>query len=153
MGRVKAHVDVPGRAFEAEQLWYDTTRWPAFVSGLHNVSRLDAGWPQEPGARVVWDTTPEGRGRVIEIVQEFEARSHQTVLVEDSEIRGTQTVRFLPRDDGVRVQLEIEYRIKREKGWVPLVDLVFVRRPMRDQLQRTLNQFARELRSDRELLT
>ena len=151
MGRVKAWVEVPGRVFEAEQLWYDTTRWPAFMLGLHNVARRDEGWPREPGSRVVWDSTPDGRGRVIEIVESFEARGHLTSLIEDSEVRGTQTVRFLPRDDAVRVQLELEYTIKRDKGWMPLVDLVFVRRPMRDQLQRTLNQFARELRSDREL--
>lgn len=153
MGRVRASIEVPGRVFEAEQLWYDTSRWPSFVVGLHHVARRDEGWPQERGARVVWDSVPDGRGRVIEVVEGFEARSHQTAFVEDSEVRGTQTVRFVALDAAVRVELELAYTIKRDKGWMPAVDLVFVRRPMRDQLQRTLAQFARELRADRELTT
>lgn len=152
MGRVRAAVDVPGRAFEAEQLWYDTTRRPAFVDGLQHVDRVDDGWPHQPGAKLVWDAKHGGRGRVIEVVERFEARGGQTAFVEDAEMRGTQTLRFLPHEGGVRVELELEYSIKREKGWTPLVDLVFVRRPMRETLQRTLDRFARELQADRELL-
>jgi hypothetical protein len=30
MGRASATVTVPGRAFEAEQLWYDPARWPSW---------------------------------------------------------------------------------------------------------------------------
>ncbi len=53
----------------------------------------------------------------------------------------------------MRVELELEYAIKREQAaWTPLVDLLFVRRPMRESLQRTLDRFARELQADRELL-
>ena len=55
MGRVRASIVVPGLASEAEALWYDTTRWPTFVDGLHHVARLEGDWPRA-GARVLWDS-------------------------------------------------------------------------------------------------
>ncbi|WP_205697300.1 SRPBCC family protein [Conexibacter sp. SYSU D00693] len=153
MGRVRASIDVPGRPFDAEALWYDTARWPTFVDGLHHVARQDAGWPREVGARVVWDSTPGGRGRVVEVVEAFEQRTGQTAFVEDEHVRGTQRVAFTALDgDRTRVEIAFEYTIKRRGGWTPLVDMVFVRRPFREALERTLTRFARELRADRDLL-
>lgn len=152
MGRVSFSVDVPGRISDAERLWFDTSRWPAFVQGLHHVARQDDGWPAQAGSRVVWDSVPDGRGRVVEVVEEHVPRSHHRAWVEDGEMRGTQTVRFEALQDQVRVTLELRYEIKRERGWTPVVDFVFVRRPVRDQLRSTLARFAREVRADRELV-
>ena len=38
MGRAEASITVPGRAADAEALWYDPQRWQAWVDGGHPVS-------------------------------------------------------------------------------------------------------------------
>lgn len=147
MGRVRATVDVPVRASAAEALWYDTRRWPAFVDGLKHVASVEGDWPGA-GARVVWDSHPGGRGRVVERVVAHEPREGQTADVEDEKIRGTQRVRFAPHEGGVTVTLELDYALKQARGVLPVVDLLFIRRPQRESLERTLRRFAIEARSD-----
>jgi len=138
--KARAEHPLPGRISDAEALWYDTRRWPAFIDGLGHVAKLEGDWPRA-GARVVWDSVPNGRGRVIEEVLEHETRVGQTVAVEDARLEGTQRVRF---GDGV-VVLELEFTLK---GRTPLLTPLFVRRAFRDSLARTLSRFARELRSE-----
>jgi hypothetical protein len=147
MGRVRASVVVPGLASVAEALWYDQRRWPAFVDGLKHVARSEGDWPAA-GSRVVWDSNPGGRGRVQERVLAYEPRSGQELAVEDEKIRGTQRVAFVPREGGVVVTLELQYELKESKPLMKLVDLLFVRRPQRESLERTLRRFATELRDD-----
>src|SRR5512132_1125387 len=144
MGRVRASIDVAGLASEAEALWYDTARWPAFIDGLHNIARVEGDWPHA-GARVLWDSNPGGRGRVQERVSAHEARVGQTSEVEDEKIRGTQTLRFVPRDDGATVVLDLRYELKQRRPAMAIVDLLFIRRPQRESLQRTLRRFRTEL--------
>jgi hypothetical protein len=146
---VRASIRVPALASEAEALWYDTARWPTFIDGLHHVARLEGDWPRA-GARVLWDSGPAGRGRVEERVTAYAAREGQTLDVEDEKIRGTQRVTFTPADDGVVVSLELRYELKQDRAGVGLFDLVFVRRPQRDSLQRTLRRFRTEVASERE---
>ena len=149
MGRVSARVDVPGPASEVEALWYDHRRWPAFVDGLKHVARVTGDWPH-PGAEVVWDSQPGGRGRVLERVLEYEARRGQALAIEDERIRATQRVGFAPHAGGVAVTLELDYELKdRRLRFAPL-DLLFVRRPQREALERTLRRFAAELRAEGE---
>jgi hypothetical protein len=149
MGRVRARIDLPGQASDAEALWYDTRRWPAFVDGLKHVARVNGDWPR-PGAEVVWDSHPGGRGRVLERVVEYEARRGQAVAVEDERIRGTQRVGFAPHEGGVAITLELDYALKDARlNFAPL-DLLFIRRPQREALERTLRRFAAELRAERE---
>ena len=45
MGRVSARIDVPGAASEAEALWYDHRRWPAFIDGCKHIARVTGDWP------------------------------------------------------------------------------------------------------------
>src|SRR3954453_17775162 len=149
MGRVSARVDGPGQAGEAEALWSDPPRGPAFVDACKHVARVDGEWPHE-GARVVWDSYPGGRGRVLERVVAYEARVGQSIDVEDEKIRGTQRVSFVPSPGGVTVSLELDYELKEQRGKFGAFDLLFVRRPQREALQRTLHRFAREVRSDRD---
>ena len=149
MGRVRASIHIPALASEAEALWYDTTRWPTFVDGLHHVARLEGDWPHE-GARVLWDSNPGGRGRVQERVTAYAAREGQTLDVEDEKIRGTQRIAFAPTETGVTVTLELRYDIKEGKPFIALVDLLFVRRPQRDSLTRTLRRFRTEVTAERE---
>jgi hypothetical protein len=149
--RVRAAVSVPGLASEAEALWYDPQRWPAWVDGFGHLAKLEGEWPA-PGARAVWDSRPGGRGRVVERVSAYEARSGQTLAVEDEKVRATQSVSFAPGPDGVEIALELDYELKNANVLTPLTDALFIRRAMRESLQRSLNAFARELRGDRELL-
>ncbi len=150
MGRVRAAVNVPGLASEAEALWYEPQRWPAWVDGFGHVVRLEGAWPA-PGSRAVWNSKPGGRGRVVERVSAYEARAGQTLAVEDEQLQGTQTVSFEPREDGVEVALELEYELKHGNALTPLTDVMFIRRALRDSLRRSVTRFAHELRSDREL--
>jgi hypothetical protein len=149
MGKVSARVDVPGQASAAEALWYDHRRWPAFVDGCKHVALVEGDWPAT-GARVVWDSYPGGRGRVMEQVVGYEARVGQSLAVEDEQIRGTQRVSFTPHSEGVTVSLELDYELKRPRGKFGAFDLLFVRRPQREALERTLRRFAREVQAERD---
>jgi hypothetical protein len=149
MGRVRASILVPALASEAEELWYDTTRWATFIDGLHHVARLEGDWPRA-GARVLWDSAPGGRGRVQERVTSYVAREGQTVEVEDEKIRGTQRVSFTPIESGVQVGLELSYSLKQPRPGMGLFDLLFIRRPQRESLERTLRRFRTEVAAERE---
>lgn len=148
--KARAQITVGGRISEAEALWYDTRRWPMFVDGFHHVASGQEGWPEE--GTLVWDSTPGGRGRVLERVVRHEPRVGQTVEVEDETTTGTQTVSFsVGPTDEVQVALELDYRLKQRRGG-PLssvVDAVFIRPRQREALARTLSRFARELAADR----
>jgi hypothetical protein len=147
VGRAAATIDVPGRVSAAEALWYDHTRWPTFVDGLAHVDKVQGDWPRA-GARLLWVSQPGGRGRVVEEVTEYEARVGQTVRLEDEHTHATQRVAFEPREDGSVVRLELEYRLKRPRPLMGLVDLLFIRRQQRDALQRTLRRFRTELAAE-----
>jgi hypothetical protein len=149
VGRVSARIDVPGQASDAEELWYDLRRWPSFVDGCKYIARVEGDWPAA-GALVIWDSFPGGRGRVLEEVVDYEARVGQSLTVEDETIRGTQRVTFGPHEGGVTVSLEREYALKQPRGKFGAYELLFVRRPQREALERTLRRFARELRADRD---
>jgi uncharacterized membrane protein len=142
MGRAKAEVTVAALASAAEELWYDTNRWPTFVDGLAHVAKVEGDWPR--AGRVLWDTKVDGRGRVDERVITHEARVGQTVSVEDEKVTGTQRVEFDPTGDGCRIVLTLDYRLKMDSPVAFVIDR-FARRPMRDSLKRTLARFKREL--------
>jgi Polyketide cyclase / dehydrase and lipid transport len=149
MGRASAAIDVPGRASEAEELWYDPLRWPAWVDGFGHVVEVSEGWPADGSVR--WNSVPGGRGLVLETVIAYEPRSGQSLAVEDGRLRGTQRVEFTPRPDAVKVQLTLEYELKERNPLTPLVDGLFVRREIAASLRRTLARFARERRGDMEM--
>ena len=151
MARAHAAIDLQARPSAAEALWYDLSRWPAFVDGFAHVAKREGDWPRK-GARLIWDSTPDGRGRVVERVTAYEVRSGQTVDVEDPRLEGTQTVAFKPREGGgCRMTLELDYRLKDRTFLTPVLDALFVRRAVGDALRRTLSRFARELAFEEEL--
>jgi len=144
VSRVRVHVRIAPEitVFAMEELWYDLARWPAFVDGFATVARQDAGWPRE--GTLIWDSHPGGRGRVVERVTRFEPRTGQDAEVEDPKLTGTQRIRFAPGG----AALELDYRLKDRN---PLLDVLFVRRAIRDSLQRTLNRFRIEVETDADL--
>jgi Polyketide cyclase / dehydrase and lipid transport len=144
---VRATVTVPGRVAEAEELWYDPHRWAAWIDGFGHVAKLEGDWPNE-GARLLWDSRPQGRGRVEERVTGYEARAGQTLEVEDKRLAGTQVVAFASDGDRVRVNLTLQYRLKERSPLTPVLVVVFIRRAIRDSLQRTLDRFGHERRAE-----
>ena len=151
MGKASASIELPVQISAAEALWYDVTRWPVFVDGFKSVAKLEGDWPHE-GARLIWDSVPAGRGRVVERVTGYEVRTGQKLAVEDSRITGTQMVTFVPREGGSRMTLDLEWRLKEPGPFGALTDLLFVRRSFADSLRRTLSRFAREVRVEQELV-
>jgi Polyketide cyclase / dehydrase and lipid transport len=140
MPRVTATIELPGRVYDAETCWYDVERWPDWVDGLARVIEVRGDWPR-PGAEVIWESHPAGRGTVRERVTYYQPRSGQTSEVEDDSISARQSVTFQPRDDGVELQLALEYTLKRRSPVSWLVDLLFIRRLMGASLGRTLGRF------------
>src|SRR4051794_39093010 len=113
MSKVTASIEVPYAVSAAEALWYDTARWAAFVDGFGAIRSAEGDWPGG-GARVVWDSSPGGRGRVVETVDAYEVRMRQVVHVEDEKLRGIQTVEFEPREGGAKMSLSLDYSLKGE---------------------------------------
>jgi hypothetical protein len=144
---VRATTTVPGRVVEAEELWYDAHRWAAWIDGFGHVAKLEGEWPHA-GARLLWDSRPQGRGRVSEQVTAYEPRTGQTLAVEDSRLTGTQQVLFEPAGDDVLVSLTLEYRLKQGGPLTPVLDLLFIRRAVRDSLRRTLTRFGHERQAE-----
>ena len=147
MGRASASTVVPGRIAEAEELYYDRHRWPSWVDGFGHVIKLEGDWPQV-GARLLWQSPPKGRGLVQERVQAYEARTGQTLEIEDERMRGIQTVAFEADGDQVRITLTLAYELKQHGPLGPLVDRLFIRRSVGDSLRRTLTRFTYERRAE-----
>ncbi|MGI8674058.1 MAG: SRPBCC family protein [Thermoleophilaceae bacterium] len=145
MSVAREHVRVPVDPERAMAVWTDVRRWPAFVEGFGRIVEQDAAWP-DPGARLVWESIPRGRGRVIErVVEAGEERLFATEVLEDR-LTGTQTVRFAPAagDEGADVGIELDYRLARRGPLGRVTDVLFIRRAMTEALQRTLERFAIE---------
>jgi len=90
---------VEGPGIEAEQLWYDRSRWPSWIAGFAALQKLGEEWPLE-GARRVWVTRPQGRGLISETVRSYVAGDGLALEFEDAKVRGVQRVRF--ESDGAR---------------------------------------------------
>lgn len=141
MGQVRVTQTFAASVHEAESCWYEVDRWPEWVDGLARVLEVSRSWPRE-GASVLWESGPAGRGRVRETVIEYAPLRGQTVAVEDDSISGTQRISFDPVDDGVELELSLRYAIKRRTPLTPLIDRLFVRRPMALSLARTAERFS-----------
>jgi polyketide cyclase/dehydrase/lipid transport protein len=133
---------------EALALWTDLRRWPSFVEGFARTLEVGEDWPGD-GSKVVWESTPDGRGRVTEKVvanvAPGEGPARFETEVYEERLLGLQTVEFAPASDGARVQLRLEYELAGAGGpFRGLTDVLFIRRALRDALRRTLGRFAVE---------
>ncbi len=151
--RASSTILVAGRVAEAEALWYDPSRWAAWVDGFGHLVLLDDPWPAA-GARRVWDAPPGSkRGRVAERVLHHEARSGQRLSFEDARLEGEQEVAFAPEGgtERVRVVLTVQWRSKPGRPLGALADLTVVRRALVLSMNATLERFAIERRAEAEL--
>ena len=142
MGRAGALHVVPLTPEGTLHLWADTGRWPTFVEGFARTVEVSPEWPGE-GSKVVWESTPDGRGRVTERVVEHAPGRFVTEVFE-SALHGTQTLTVGEHADGAQVELELEYELTKYGPLNAVADLIFIRRALRDALRRTLRRFAVE---------
>jgi hypothetical protein len=131
------------------RLWTDVERWPSFVEGFARRLELSPEWP-EKGARVVWESNPDGRGRVTETVTANDGTSFSTQVFEEA-LMGTQTLRVAPASDGAEVALSLEYQLVKYGPLSGLADAIFIRRALRDALRRTLFRFGIEAEEEARL--
>jgi hypothetical protein len=149
--RASARSAIPLTPPDTLRLWSDVERWPSFVEGYARRLELTPEWP-EPGGRVVWESKPDGRGRVTETVVESRADLFSTQVYEAA-LAGTQTLRALPADDGSEVELALEYELTRYGPLGGVADALFIRRALRDMLRRTLYRFGIEAEEAARLTT
>ena len=138
MGTVSAEAAVALPPEEALELWTRTGRWATFMEGFVRVVERDDAWPGE-GGKIVWETGPQGRGRVSEKVLE-RGPGLLRVRIHEDRLQGVQTARFA---DG-RFRLTLEYQLAEGGPFRALTDVLFIRRALRDMLRRTVHRFAVE---------
>ena len=136
------HVELdPGRAWA---LWTDIRRWPTFVEGFSQVVERSPDWPTK-GAKVVWTSTPGGRGRVTEKVTIAEPAARFATRVFEDAMSGTQLMSFARAEDGrTRVELRLDYELANPGPFRAIADVLFIRRALTQALNRTLARFATE---------
>ena len=142
MRTARAGATLPLPPAHALSLWSDVERWPSFVEGYARRLELSPDWPDK-GSRVVWESVPDGRGRVTETVVENSADRFATQVYEEA-LMGTQMLRVAPSGEGSEIELTLEYRLAKYGPLAGVADAIFIRRALRDALRRTLFRFAIE---------
>ena len=143
MRTARAQAELPLTPEAALRLWSDVNRWSSFVEGFARVVEQSPDWPAG-GARIVWDSTPAGRGRVTEKVAEGEGPDRFVTQVFEDRLHGIQTFRVVESEGGSRAELRLEYTLTKFGPLSTLADVIFIRRAIRDSLRRTLARVAVE---------
>jgi hypothetical protein len=146
MRKVSASTVVKGRAVEAEQLWYDKTRWASWVDGFGHVQALSDGWPLS-GSTLEWVSRAGGSGLNRERVTRYEPRLGQTLEIENERFTGERRVIFEPGLEETRITLEVTLE---PKYALPPLERLMLRRRTAESLQRTLRRFSVELAAERQ---
>jgi polyketide cyclase/dehydrase/lipid transport protein len=141
---VRRTLTCPRSVATVQAMWFDVQGWAAWVDGFATLVDRDERWPRV-GGRLVWQSTPHGRGRVTEVVCEQHDSAGYAATVSDPQMSGTQRVRFEAGGQDTHVTLELDYRLRRRRPGGFVIDLLFIRRAVGDSLARTLEAFAAEL--------
>ncbi len=149
MRTAQARASLPFPPPHVLALWSDVERWPSFVEGFARRLELSPDWPAK-GARVVWESTPDGRGRVTETVLDNSADGFSTQVFEEA-LMGTQTLRAAPVSGGSEVELTLDYQLAKYGPLAGVADAIFIRRALRDALRRILFRFAIEAEEEASL--
>ena len=137
----------PGAALD---LWLDPARWATFADGWARTKRRDEAWPA-PGAVVVWESRPGGRGTVTLKVLELSPPSSVVLQVFDDKLHGREIATFRPEGTGSTVDVELHYELNQGGPLMAVADFVYIRRALRDSIRRTLQRFAIEAAEDAAL--
>jgi hypothetical protein len=127
---------------EAEQLWHDRSRWASWIDGFGYLEKLEGEWPHE-GARRVRKSRD---GLTAERVVSYTAGRGQVLFVEDARVAGEQRVRFEGDATATRITVEVDVAPKER---TPPARRWWMRRKIRESLQRTLQRFSYELAAER----
>jgi Polyketide cyclase / dehydrase and lipid transport len=138
-----AQADIVLTPEAAMRLWLDVERWSTFVEGFARTLERSPEWPAA-GSRVVWESTPAGRGRVTEKVLEGVGPDRFSTMIFEERLNGTQTFRVVESEAGTRAELRLEYQLTKYGPLSAVADAIFIRRAIRDSLRRTLERFAVE---------
>jgi hypothetical protein len=141
--RASAKADLVLTPEAALRLWTDVDRWSTFVEGFARILEVDPEWPGG-GAKLVWESTPAGRGRVTENVLDGEGPDRFVTRVFEDRLVGTQTFRVVESEAGSRAELSLDYELTKYGPLSAVADAIFIRRAIRDSLRRTLFRFAVE---------
>ena len=139
----RAQADLVLTPEAALRLWTEVDRWPSFVEGFARPVDRSPEWPHA-GARLVWESSPAGRGRVTEKVVEAEGPDRFVTQVFEERLHGVQTFRVVESEGGSRAELALEYELTKYGPLSAVADVIFIRRAIRDSLRRTLSRFAVE---------
>jgi hypothetical protein len=139
----RAQADLVLTPEAALRLWTDVDRWPSFVEGFARPVDRSPEWPHA-GARLVWESSPAGRGRVTEKVMEAEGPDRFVTQVFEERLHGVQTFRVVESEGGSRAELALEYELTKYGPLSAVADVIFIRRAIRDSLRRTMSRFAVE---------
>jgi hypothetical protein len=139
----RAQTDLVLTPEAALRLWSDPDRWATFVEGFARVLERDPEWPGG-GAKLVWESTPAGRGRVTEKVVDAEGPDRFVTQVFEDRLHGRQTFRVVESEGGSRAELALEYELTKYGPLGAIADAIFIRRAIRDSLRRTLRRFSVE---------
>jgi hypothetical protein len=131
-------------------LWTDLDRWATFIDGFAHVVERPPEWPAV-AAKLVWQSTRGGRGRVTERVVHSDEDALVTEVYEER-LHGTQTVSFARGEGGAtHVRIELEYELARGGPLRFIADALFIRRAQRDALRRTIGRFRVEAEEEAAL--
>jgi uncharacterized protein YndB with AHSA1/START domain len=140
MARVDAAVEIPAPLAEVWDLYFDPARWAAWVDGFAAVIS-ESGYPEVEG-KLVWRSTPAGRGQVNERVLAHEERSLHRIRYQDPESEGDleTTFEMLPAEDGrlTRIEQHLVYGLRGGGPLSAITDFLFIRSQMRQSLERSL---------------
>ena len=142
MPEVRAEVTIELEPARAQALWTDPQRWASFIDGFGRVLEVDPAWPQ-PESKAIWESKPNGRGRVTERMRQNGDGIVVTAVYED-QLTGVQTARF---EDG-RMLATLEYELTSASR---ITDFLFIRRLLRQSVERTLARFAIEAADEASL--
>ena len=143
MRTARAQADLVLTPEAALRLWSDVNRWSSFVEGFARVVENSPDWPAG-GARIIWESTPAGRGRVTEKVAENPGPDRFVTQVFEERLHGVQSFRVVESEAGSRAELSLEYTLTKYGPLSAIADAIFIRRAIRDSLRRTLARFAVE---------
>ena len=145
MATVRAIRELTATVPLASRLWTDLSRWPTFIDGFGHVAEVDESWPA-PGAKLVWESGPAGRGRVTERMLECDER-HVLTEVFDAQMHGRQAVFFEPG----QVTMQLDYELANAGPFSRITDVLFIRRALAMALERTLRRFSTEAADEASL--
>jgi uncharacterized membrane protein len=147
VGTVTEEITVEASLAEVWDLYFEQRWWPSWVEGFGAVESTE-GYP-DAGGTLVWRSTPAGRGTVSERVEDHEPRRLHKVSYRDDTSDGELETTFAIEGEGTRVSQRLSYRLREHGAFGPLTDRLFVRRPVRGSMARSLARFKREAEARR----